>query len=358
MQKKEINEIRRIIRPSESRLDRIYNFYFNGEKNLIFEDDFAYDLLSEREKDLYHEIFKKALSGSLEKNLINLKFEEDFDTNESQSLFYRIALNNDKKDIAKLVENIRDTYKTDNNFAIIIGHGRYDVVEKGKDKNLMDESEETYSFFLMAISETKIPKGNLIYDQEEKKFTENIKKSIVKTPMIGLLYPSFTDRQSNVNECLYYVKDNKKRDEDFEKYFLRCKLPQKVTDQREKFKNLVEISLKDKASFDNILKLNEDLEEFTETSKSMGQRAELDSDKFNEILTNLGGDKLDIDNEEKLMTENLLERKYRLISDEGIKIDIDKDAVGKIIQKNIDGSDYLLIPTEGMDLNGININKK
>lgn len=210
MQKKEINEIRRIIRPSESRLDRIYNFYFNGEKKLIFEDDFAYDLLSEREKDLYHEIFKKALSGSLEKNLINLEFEEDFDTNESQSLFYRIALNNDKKDIAKLVEKIRDTYKTDNNFAIIIGHGRYDVVEKGKDKNLMDESEETYSFFLMAISETKIPKGNLIYDQEEKKFTENIKKSIVKTPMIGLLYPSFTDRQSNVNECLYYVKDNKK----------------------------------------------------------------------------------------------------------------------------------------------------
>lgn len=357
MQKKEINEIRKIIRPDQSRLDTIYTYYINAEGEIIFEDAFAYGLLTIREKDLYDEIFKKTLSGSLEKNLLNLEFTGKYETNSQQELFYQISKNNEETDINKLVEKIRGTYQTDGNYAIILGHGVYDVVEKAQDGSYSGDSEETYSFFILAICPTASPKAKLIYDQEERKFSESENKSTVKAPDFGLLYPSFTDRQAHIYECLYYVKNNSKRDEAFEEEILACTMPSKVDYQQDYYKILVEESLEDKKTIKNLVSLNDKLKEMSEEAKESETIPTLEKEEIKEILESLGGKEVEIEEGTKLIVDNILAKDYKLVSDTGIKITIPEDEITSIKEEKIDGKSYILIPATGMDLNGIKLSK-
>lgn len=354
MQKKEIYEIRKIIRPDQSRLDTIYTCYINAEGNIIFKDTLSYGLLKQREKDLYGDILKKTLSGRLERNLLNLEFAGAYDDNPQQELFYKISKDNEEEDVDRLIESIRASYETDDNYAIILAHGVYDVVEKGKDKSYMSDSEETYSFLILAICPTASPKSALVYDNEEKKFAENDKNSKVKPPDFGLLYPSFTGRESNIYDCLYYVKNNSKRDENFEKEVLNCTMPSKVDMQVDQYKALIDESLEDK-TIENLSSLNHKLKEMAEASKEEGETLILGKEDINELFSSIGGKEVDL--EEGLPVENLTDKDYKLTSDTGIKITIPEEEIYSIREEKIGGQSYILVPADGMDLNGVRLSR-
>ena len=75
MNQKELNEIRRRIRPERNNIQHIYGCYVNGAKEIISEIDESVGLLSKEEAEKYFSLLKRSLSGALGKNLIDICFE-------------------------------------------------------------------------------------------------------------------------------------------------------------------------------------------------------------------------------------------------------------------------------------------
>ena len=74
MNKKEVSEIKKQFSPANCSITKICGCYVDGEKNKKTELKEAFLSLSEEEMFKYFEIFKKTLSGTLGKNLLNMEF--------------------------------------------------------------------------------------------------------------------------------------------------------------------------------------------------------------------------------------------------------------------------------------------
>ena len=74
MNKKEITELKKQYTPDRCTITRICGCYVDAEKEKKLEMKEAFLSLSEEEIFKYFEIFKKTLSGTIGKNLLNLDF--------------------------------------------------------------------------------------------------------------------------------------------------------------------------------------------------------------------------------------------------------------------------------------------
>ena len=80
MNKKEISEIKKQFTPSNCAITRICGCYVNGEKEKKASFKQAFLSLPEEEMFKYFDIFRKSLSGTIGKNLINMEFPLDSET--------------------------------------------------------------------------------------------------------------------------------------------------------------------------------------------------------------------------------------------------------------------------------------
>ena len=71
MNKKEILEIKKLLKKEDTRIDRICGCYVDGNKEKIAQMREAFLSLPDEEMFKYSDLFRKALSGTLEKNLLN-----------------------------------------------------------------------------------------------------------------------------------------------------------------------------------------------------------------------------------------------------------------------------------------------
>src|SRR5699024_11311201 len=77
MNKKEILEIRKQFTPKNCAITRICGCYVDHEKNKKLESKDAFLSLPEEEAFKYFDIFKKTLSGTIGKNMLNMEFTLD-----------------------------------------------------------------------------------------------------------------------------------------------------------------------------------------------------------------------------------------------------------------------------------------
>ena len=91
-----------------------------------------------------------------------------------------------------IYEQIGQYYDAEDDFAVFIFHGNYDVPVKGSDGHRMDDSQEVYSFLICAVC--LLGEG---YEPEEPEF--------------GFLFPAFTDRSANVWSIDIYNKDPERK---------------------------------------------------------------------------------------------------------------------------------------------------
>ena len=74
MNQKELNEIRRRFKLDKNSISRIYGCYVNSNREIIAYIDESMGLMSQEEQEMYLGLLKKALSGGLGRNLINIEF--------------------------------------------------------------------------------------------------------------------------------------------------------------------------------------------------------------------------------------------------------------------------------------------
>ena len=80
MNKTEVTEIKKIFKKDDNGITRICGCYVDGEKNKRVELKEAFYSLPEEEMFKYVDIFRKTMSGTLGKNLMNMEFPMEEDT--------------------------------------------------------------------------------------------------------------------------------------------------------------------------------------------------------------------------------------------------------------------------------------
>ena len=112
MNKKEVAEIKKQFTKDNCAITKICGCYVDHEKNIISKSKDAFLSLPEEEEFKYFDIFKKRLSGTIGKNLINMEFPlEQEEENGTQNFLLRLRdsrLEDDalvKEFYQKIIEN-------------------------------------------------------------------------------------------------------------------------------------------------------------------------------------------------------------------------------------------------------------
>lgn len=143
MNKKEISEIKKQFTPANCAITRICGCYVDADKNKKTELKEAFLSLSEEEMFKYFDIFKKTLSGTLGKNLMNMEFPLDQEKEGGkQEFLMRLRASKLKDDglIEEFYDKIIENYDYPENYYIILIHAVYDIPGKTSDGIEMDDA--------------------------------------------------------------------------------------------------------------------------------------------------------------------------------------------------------------------------
>ena len=158
MNTKELSEIRRRFKVERTNISRIRGALINEKKEVISRFDQSLNIISEEEAEAILKILKKALSGALNKQLIDISFtnQQVLEGSEHKMLSALKASSlSDDKALEELIESVRLSYKAKGNYLIILGSDAYDVPSYGSDGK-KEDSGEIYSYIDLIVKKTGI----------------------------------------------------------------------------------------------------------------------------------------------------------------------------------------------------------
>ena len=273
MIKQEVNELKRLYTPSNCSITRICGCYVDGEKNRKTEFKEAFLSLPEEEIFKYFELLRKTLSGTLGKNLLNLDFplsSEEAGGTQEFLLKLRDSKLKDEELLSQFYDRIISSYEYVGNYLILIIHDAYDVPGKTTDGLTMeDASDSVFEYMLCCICPVNLSKPGLSYDAAANEFHNRIRDWVVEMPECGFLFPSFNDRASDIHSTLYYSKNPEEPHQEFVTDILGCSLPLTAGSQKETFQTLIEETLGEKADYEVVKSIHENLTEMIEEHKEI-----------------------------------------------------------------------------------------
>ena len=212
MNQKELNEIRRRFKPDRSAINKIYGCYVNSNKEIISYIDASMALMSQEEQEMYLGLVKKALSGALGRNLLNVEFSTAQVADSDEHRLLQTIRQTDARD-----QNSRETlYRRiidamdmgETNYLILLAADTYDVPYKGRDdETFSDGSDTVYKYFVCSICPVKTPTLELKYSNEDSGFHSASTGHIALAPELGFLFPAFDDRAANIYNAIFYSKN-------------------------------------------------------------------------------------------------------------------------------------------------------
>ena len=376
MNNKEIGEIRRRLRRERSNITALYGCYVNENKEIITQFRQSTAIMPENESDKYYALLRRALSGTIGKNLIDISFKTSqvAGSPEHQLLMdlRKSALKDDDL-LASFYQKIIDSVELESNYLILIGCDSYDVPFKSKDDEMQrDASEETYTYLICAICPVKQTKPNLHYVAEEKIFHDGAMNQMVSAPAIGFLFPAFDNRATNIYNALYYTHDTKQGQDAFVEAIFNTPVPKPAAEQKKSFEALLTTSLGEECSMDVMQTVHEQLCQRIELHKESKVPDPLlvSKEDVREVLTSCGVSEasvakfsLDYDEvfgfETDLHPKNIIDNKRFEVKTPDVSIKVDPTRTDLIETRIIGGVKYIMIcADEDIEVNGVNIHIK
>ncbi|MCR1839297.1 DUF4317 domain-containing protein [Murimonas intestini] len=369
MNKKEISEIKKLLTPNKSVFTRICGCYVDAEKNQKTKLKEAFLSLLEEEAFKYFAIFKKTLSGTIGRNLINMEFPLDQEMGDGTQTFLLKLRDTELKDddlIEEFYQKVMETYLYPENYYIILVHGAYDVPGRASDNLDMDDaSDYVYNFVLCSICPVKLSKPGLCYNIDTNQIENRIQDWIVETPDVGFLFPAFNDRNTDVHGLLYYAKNPEILQEEFIDQFLGCRIPLSAKTQKETFQTIIEETLDRSCDFDTVMSIQENLNELLEERKEDPEPVTLDKVEVKRLLANSGvaNERLEefdthyeaaADEKTSFIAANVASVRSYEIKTPDVVIKVSPDKAQLVEHREIDGIPYILIKaTDQVEINGI-----
>lgn len=371
MNKKEVAEIRRQYVPERCTISRICGCYVDAEKNIKTTMKEAFLSLPEDDAFKYFTIFKKTLSGTVGRNLVNLDFplEEEHEGGHQEFL---LKLRNSKLKDDALVEEfynrIIDTFPFGENYYIILIHAVYDIPGKSSDgQEMFDASDEIYDHILCSICPVNLSKAGLCYNAKTNNIEDRIRDWIVEMPDLGFLFPVFNDRSTDIHGLLYYSKNAEKLRSTFVDELFGCETPLSAGGQRDSFNALVEETLGEDCAYDTVMNIHEKLNEWVESQKDSPEPAVLTKPEVKRLFEECGVEEEKMETFDQcyeatagenasLMVSNITNTRRTEIKTPDVVIHVDPDRAALIETQIIDGRKCIVIPMEGdVEINGIHV---
>ena len=371
MNKKEILEIRKQFTPANCAITRICGCYVDHEKNKKLESKDAFLSLPEEEAFKYYDIFKKTLSGTVGKNMLNMEFPIDAEMPGGTQEFL-LKLRNSKLEDDMLLEEFYDkviaTYEYAENYYIILIHAMYDIPGKTSDDlEMFDASDEVYEYLLMSICPVSLSKAGLCYNAEDNRIEDRIRDWIVDMPDKGFLFPAFNDRSTDLHSMLYYTKKSSDLQPEMIDQLLGAKMPMSADDQKESFQMLIEDTLGEEGDYETVRNIHETLNDLIEEHKEEPEPLALDMTEMKKVFEQSGVDAEKMENFERnfeenagekatLLASNITETKKFNIETPDVVIKVNPDRADLVETRIIDGRQCLVIPVDDhIEVNGINV---
>ena len=371
MNKKEILEIRKQFTPANCAITRICGCYVDHEKTKKMESKDAFLSLPEEEAFKYFDIFKKTLSGTVGKNMLNLEFPLDAEMPGGTQEFL-MKLRDSKLEDDMLLEEFYDkviaTYDHAENYYIILIHAMYDIPGKSSDGlEMFDASDEVYEYLLMSICPVSLSKAGLSYNAEDNRIQDRIRDWIVDMPSKGFLFPAFNDRSTDLHSVLYYTKKSEDLQPEMIDQLLGAKMPMSADTQKETFQMIIEDTLGEEGDYETVRNIHETLNDLIEEHKEEPEPLALDKTEIKKIFEQSGVDaekmeSFDRNFEENagekasLLATNIAETRKFNIETPDVVIKVNPDRADLVETRIIDGRQCLVIPVDDhIEVNGINV---
>ena len=371
MNKKEILEIRKQFTPANCAITRICGCYVDHEKNKKLESKDAFLSLPEEEAFKYFDIFKKTLSGTVGKNMLNMEFPIDAEMPGGTQEFL-LKLRNSKLEDDMLLEEFYDkviaTYEYAENYYIILIHAMYDIPGKTSDDlEMFDASDEVYEYLLMSICPVSLSKAGLCYNAEDNRIEDRIRDWIVDMPDKGFLFPAFNDRSTDLHSMLYYTKKSSDLQPEMIDQLLGAKMPMSADDQKESFQMIIEDTLGEEGDYETVRNIHETLNDLIEEHKEEPEPLALDMTEMKKVFEQSGVDAEKMENFERnfeenagekatLLASNITETKKFNIETPDVVIKVNPDRADLVETRIIDGRQCLVIPVDDhIEVNVINV---
>ena len=255
MNQKELNEIRRRFKLDKNSISRIYGCYVNSSREIIAYIDESMGLMSQEEQEMYLGLLKKALSGGLGRNLINIEFStaQVAGSDEHRLLqAVRQSSAQDKDAREALYRRIIDAMDMgETNYLILLAADTYDVPYKGRDdETFSDGSDTVFQYFLCSICPVKAPTLELKYNNENSGFHSASTGHIALPPELGFLFPAFDDRAANIYNALFYSKNAAEIHQEVIDAVFRVTPPLSAEEQKNAFGTALGDTLQQDCSYD------------------------------------------------------------------------------------------------------------
>lgn len=373
MNDREVSELRRRFRADKSNITKVRGCYVSDKGEILTHFSTSVALMLEDEKEKVLTVLKKALSGAVGKNLMEISFPTRQVMEGTEHRLLRDLKDSRLEDDAaceKLYEKIIKTVSFDTNYLILLAYDAYDVPFKGKDGGTFSEgSDQVFSYIVCSICPVKLSKSGLSFHMQEQEFHNSKTDWLVTAPELGFLFPAFDDRSSNLYGALAYTRNAGDNHREFVETVFGAQAPMAATVQKETFETMLGSALEEECSMKVVQAVHAQFSDMIEEHKQSKDREPLMVSKpeLNHMLKTGGvpeekikvfSDKFDeefgehTDLRPKLLVDT---GKFRVETPD-VKIQVAPDKRDLVETRILGGVKYILIRAEeGVEVNGVSV---
>lgn len=371
MNQREVSELRRRFRPEKSAISRVYGCFVNGGKEIISDLNESFGRMPAEEVEKYLSLLKKALSGALGRNLIDIVFSTQQVADSQEHRLLSALRNSSLEDTGArqtFYRTVIDALDMDgSNYLILLAHDAYDVPHRSKDGEVQaDASDEVFSYILCCICPVKDGKVELSYYPGDNEFHISSSGQTVAAPELGFLFPAFDGRSANLYNALFYSRSADQLHQEFIDAVFHTEPPMSAGEQKEAFQTALSDALETNCNLEVVQAVHEQLrEKILEHKESKSpEPLEMSTQEVGRILQTCGVDQAQVSSFQDKCSQqfgpgaalnpaNLIDSKRFEVKTAQMTLSIDPEYSHLVETRRINGRKYLLIPVEdAVEING------
>ena len=365
MIKTEISEIKKLFNKDTNVITRIASCYVDAEKNIKMTSNESFYILTEDDAFKYEEIFKKTLSGTVGKGLLNIGFPISAQAQGGAHDFLmklRDSALEDEELLKSFYNQVIENFVCDENYYIILINIMYDIPVKTKDKMLLDDaSDEIYHALLCSICPVRLLKSALVYNSIRQHIENRAGDWKIEAPVNGFLFPVFNDRTTDIHEALYFSKNPAEINKKFLENILGVEAPFNAKEQKEIIQQELVKAIGNDCNYEIISRIHEEIGELIEANAADPNPLILEKNDMLNVMSKSGAaDEAismyrDSENTDiSVPAENIIDSGRLDVKTSGISIKVENSDMYRLKTMDINGRKCLVIEVDDcIEVNGI-----
>ncbi len=373
MNSKAIHEIRRRFTQDNMNLTCIHGCYVSEKGEVISMFKLPPVSLPAEECDRYLSLLKKVLSGTPDKNLVDVPFAtEQVGVSDEHRLLMALkdsALREDDM-VSVFFQRVIDGVQMEGSYLILLAHDAYDVPFRTQDEHRVTEmSTDVFNYIVCAVCPVKLTKSALSYCAQDNMFHPCDTNWVVAAPELGFMFPMFEERAANIYGALCYTRDPAQNHEGFVNTVFGTVPPVSAVEQKETFRDILQDTLQEECSLEVVQTVTDQLRDRIAEQKQahIDEPLRVSAPQVRQALEACGVPEEKVTAFEQQYEErfgsgmdvsavNVVDVKQFEVRTPNVVIKVDPEHSDLVETRVINGMRYILIRAdEGVEVNGVSV---